>query len=144
MKLETYFPYLLASSAEAFSRRLGRVYGRIYGLTREEWRFLFLLADAQELTSLELTKRTTLDKVQVSRAAKRLEEKGLIARSIDQSDRRLRLYTCTAQGHQLFDEILPKVEASADSILQSMAADDLAALKRGLIALRRAAQKQRP
>lgn len=135
MQLETYFPYLLASSAEAFSRELVEVYRRTYGLSREEWRLLLLLADAGELTSLELTQRTTLDKVQVSRAAKRLQEKGLIGRSIAKSDRRLRLYTCSEAGHRLFQEVFPKVEACADSILQNMNADDLDALTRGLKAL---------
>ncbi|RVT81664.1 MarR family transcriptional regulator [Rhodobacteraceae bacterium CCMM004] len=138
MDLDTYFPYLLASSAESFSRKLVEVYGRTYGLSREEWRLLLLLADAGELTSLELAKRTTLDKVQVSRAATRLQEKRLILRSVDKTDRRLRLYTCTEKGQALFAEMFPKVETCADAILGNMEADDLAALTRGLKALQAA------
>ena len=60
MNLETYFPYQLASTAEAFSRRLVEVYGHTYGLTREEWRMLLLLADAGNLSSLELAQRTVV------------------------------------------------------------------------------------
>ena len=135
MNLETYFPYLLASSAEAFSRKLEEVYGRTYGLSREEWRFLLLLAEAGKLTSLELTKRTTLDKVQVSRAASRLQEKGLISRSVAKTDRRLRLYTCTEEGHGLFAEVFPQVATCSDSIIGKMDPDDLASLTHGLKAL---------
>ena len=135
MKLDTYFPYLLASTAEAFSRKLVGVYGHTYGLSREEWRLLLLLADAGQLTSLELAQRTTLDKVQVSRAASRLQGKGYISRSVAETDRRLRLYTCTSEGQSLFATVFPQVANCADSILDNMEADDLASLMRGLKAL---------
>ncbi|GAB5509501.1 MAG: MarR family transcriptional regulator [Hyphomicrobiales bacterium] len=135
MKLETYFPYLLAATAEAFSRKLVEVYGRTYGLSREEWRLLLLLADAGELSSLELAKRTTLDKVQVSRAAQKLEDKGLISRSVPASDRRLRVYTCSQAGLALFSEVYPSVQTRADAILENMSAQDRADLENGLKAL---------
>lgn len=138
MNLETYFPYKLASAAEAFSRRLVKVYGRTYGLSREEWRLLLLLADAQELTSLELAQRTTLDKVQVSRAADRLEKKNLIGRSISASDRRLRVYTCTQKGHALFEQVFPKVAGEADAIFGNMSEADKKCLIIGLDALSKA------
>jgi len=135
MKLETYFPYLLAATAEAFSRKLVEVYGRTYGLSREEWRLLLLLADAGELSSLELAKRTTLDKVQVSRAAQKLEDKGLISRSVPASDRRLRVYTCSREGQELFSKVFPSVQTQADAILDNMSARDRANLEAGLKAL---------
>lgn len=135
MKLETYFPYLLAATAESFSRKLVEVYGRTYGLSREEWRLLLLLADAGELSSLELAKRTTLDKVQVSRAAQKLEDKGMISRSVPASDRRLRVYTCSAAGHTLFSEVFPSVQTQADAILDNMTAEDRQSLEKGLKAL---------
>ncbi|CAN0601470.1 unnamed protein product [Ectocarpus sp. 12 AP-2014] len=135
MKLESYFPYLLAATAESFSRKLVEVYGRTYGLSREEWRLLLLLADAGELSSLELAKRTTLDKVQVSRAAQKLEDKGLISRSVPASDRRLRVYTCSQAGQDLFSEVFPSVQTRADAILGNMSAQDRADLEKGLKAL---------
>lgn len=135
MKLETYFPYLLAATAESFSRKLVEVYGRTYGLSREEWRLLLLLADAGQLSSLELTKRTTLDKVQVSRAAQKLEDKGLISRSVPASDRRLRVYTCSDAGQALFSKVFPSVQTQADSILENMSTQDRANLEKGLKAL---------
>lgn len=140
--LDDFFPYKLAVAAEAFSRSLIAVYGRRYGLSREEWRLLFLLARTTELTSLELALRTTLDKVQVSRAAQRLEEKGLISRTTADQDRRLRLYRCTDAGRILFAELHPQVEDRASRILHSMSPDDRKALEQGLESLRRAIQRQ--
>lgn len=138
MNLETYLPYKLASTAESFSQKLVEVYGRTHGLSREEWRLLFLLADVEQLTSLELTQRTTLDKVQVSRAAQKLEEKSLITRSISMSDRRLRVYTCSKKGQELFAEIFPKVEAQAEAILRNMSLEDQESLWRSIDALAKA------
>ena len=133
--LETFFPYRLAATAEAFSRNLVDVYGRQYGLSREEWRLLFLLSAGDSVTSLDLSRRTTLDKVQVSRASQRLEDKGLITRQIAPNDRRLRLYTSTDAGKALFNTILPQVEARTQDILSAMPEGDLEALHRGLSAL---------
>ncbi|TNF19477.1 MAG: MarR family transcriptional regulator [Rhodobacteraceae bacterium] len=136
MKLETFFPYQLAIVAEAFSRNLTQVYGREFGLSREEWRLLFLLAEEEEVTSPDLARRTTLDKVQVTRASQRLEEKGLLTRKVAESDRRLRIYRCTDAGRALFAEALPRVEGRARRILGEMSRDDLEALVQGLTALR--------
>ena len=140
MIIDTYFPYKLASTAEAFSRMLTNVYGRTYGLSREEWRLLLLLADANELSSLELAQRTTLDKVQVSRAAQKLETKGFISRSVHKSDRRLRVYACSKAGHALFSEVFPMVEAQANAIFEEMAVEDQERLLKGLEALARAVE----
>ena len=138
MNLDTYFPYQLASTAEAFAKKLTDVYGRAYGLSREEWRLLLLLADARELTSRELARRTTLDKVQVSRAAQKLDDKGLITRSVLGSDKRLKVYACTDSGARLFAELFPKVESQAGSILDLLNKEDRANLERGLMALKKA------
>lgn len=134
-ELDSFFPYRLAATAEAFSRNLLDVYRRQFGLSREEWRLLFLLAEGESVTSTELSRKTTLDKVQVSRASQRLTDKGLISREIAPSDRRLRLYTCTDAGKALFDQILPQVQRRAKEILVTMSEQDFEALDRGLAAL---------
>ena len=104
MRLETFFPYRLAVVAEAFSRQLVAVYGREHGFSREEWRLLFLLEEAGTLDSLQLSQRTSLDKVQVSRAATRLEEKGLIRRNADRENRRNVLVELTPEGLEMARE----------------------------------------
>ena len=138
MPMESFFPYRLADVAEAFSRQLVAVYGRQHGFSREEWRLLFLLEDAGALDSLQLARRTSLDKVQVSRAAARLERKGLITRDVLEADRRLRNYRITDDGREAFSRAFGAVEARARRILDAMPPDDLAALKQGIAALDRA------
>lgn len=138
MQLNTFFPYQLAITAEAFSRKLTDVYQQEFGLSREEWRLLFLLADVETLSSRDLSKLTSLDKVQVSRAADRLEKKGLILRETAPNDRRLRLYSCTDTGRTLFTKAYALVTARAEEILNQISPRDRAALTQGLAALKQA------
>ncbi|MFT4014574.1 MAG: MarR family transcriptional regulator [Paracoccus sp. (in: a-proteobacteria)] len=135
MRIESFLPYRLAVVAEAMSRQLVAVYGREHGLTREEWRLLFLLEDAGTIDSLELAGRTSLDKVQVSRAASRLEEKGMILRRIPPGDRRLREYSITPAGRAQFRRAFGAVEAKAGAVLKAMQPEDRDALERGIGAL---------
>lgn len=131
-QLETFFPYQLAVAAERFSRDLMEVYNKTYGLTREEWRLLFLLSREGQIASNDLAQRTTLDKVQLSRASQRLADKGLITRNVSPKDRRLKLYQSTEKGRALFAEIKPQVDARASDIVSSMSKEQKAALQMGL------------
>jgi len=135
VQLDAFFPYRLAVAAEAFSRNLVEVYGHAFGLSRGEWRLLFLLQGGEPIDSAELARRCTLDRVQVTRAAQRLEGKGLIVRKIAENDRRLRIYRCTPEGLRLFASALPRVEARARKILEALSPRDRAALERGVSAL---------
>ena len=135
MKIEAFFPYQLAVISAAFSRQLENVYRHEAGLTREEWRMLFLLANAESLTSKEIALRSSLDKVQISRAAQRLIKKRLIVGGESDHDRRLRDYSCTSEGYALFSSLFPRVDSRSDKILAKMPEEDLAALKQGLAAL---------
>lgn len=138
MRIESFLPYRLAVVAEALSRQLGAVYAGDHGLTREEWRLLFLIEDAGRIDSLQLAGRTSLDKVQVSRAAARLEAKGLITRRTPPEDRRLREYAITDAGTILFRKVFSAVEARASAIFMAMPFEDRVALEDGIGALGRA------
>ncbi|ARJ68829.1 MarR family winged helix-turn-helix transcriptional regulator [Paracoccus contaminans] len=135
MQIETFFPYRLAVTAETFSRQLIGVYRQKYGLTREEWRMLFLLDDAGVIDSVTLAQRTSLDKVQVSRAASRLEEKGLLTRDVLDADRRLRRYAITPAGRETFRAAFAEVEARAELVLGKLSPEQRAGLISAIEAL---------
>lgn len=82
---------------------------------------LFLLEDAGKLDSLQLAQRTSLDEVQVSRAATRLKTKGLITRAVLRPDRRLRDYCITPEGKALFTRVFTEVEARANAMPRTTA-----------------------
>lgn len=98
MRMESVFPYRLAVTEKAFFRQLVAVHARRYALSRGEWRLLFPLEDAGALDAVPLAQRSPLDKAQVSRAASRLEAKGLVTRAIASQERRLRHDAVTNAG----------------------------------------------
>lgn len=138
MQIEAFFPYRLAVTAEAFSRQLVGVYRKKFGLSREEWRLLFLLDDAGVIDSLALSQRTSLDKVQVSRAASRLEARGLLTRAVLGEDRRLRSYAITDEGRAVFRSAFAEVEARANLILSNLSQSEQRALVGAIEGLRQA------
>jgi DNA-binding MarR family transcriptional regulator len=139
MQLDQFFPYQLAVAADAVSRALAQVYGTTHGLSREEWRILAALDGAGEVSSVEIAQRTTLDKVQVCRAAQRLEDKGMISRDVHGVDRRLRVFRLTAAGEALFCHALPQVQARAEGILAQLDPVERQALSQALVRLVQAA-----
>lgn len=143
MEIEAFFPYQLAVAAASLSRQLEAVYRGEGGLSREEWRVLFLLANASELSSRELAQRSSLDKVQISRAAQRLVKKGLITGAEADQDRRLRTYACTPVGRSFFDALFSKVQQRAADVMAQMDPGGLDALRRGVRELNRAAGRMR-
>lgn len=139
MRLDDFLPYRLAVAAEAVSHALSTVYRDAYGLTREEWRILAALDDTGLLSSVEIARRTALDKVQVCRAAQRLEDRRLLLRGIDADDRRLRLFSLTQSGKHLFAQVFPAVHIRAEELLANLSADERAVLERVLAQLQSSA-----
>ncbi|MGB8812695.1 MAG: MarR family transcriptional regulator [Paracoccaceae bacterium] len=135
MQLEHFFPYRLAVAAENFSRALAQVYGAAHGLSRDEWRILAALDQAGRVSSVDIARRTTLDKVQVCRAAARMEEKGLISRDTSDADRRLREFALTPAGAALFARAFPQVQARADQMLADFTPAERQILDRALLTL---------
>ncbi|QFQ89164.1 MarR family transcriptional regulator [Paracoccus kondratievae] len=126
------FPLSASCGGRGFSRQLVAVYGHKHVFPREEWRLPFLLKDAGSLDSLRLSQRTLPDKVQVSRAASRPEEKGLITHSVLGSERRSRNHAITDAGRDLFSRAFGAVETRANQILNAMSAADRGALAQGI------------
>jgi DNA-binding MarR family transcriptional regulator len=102
---------------------------------------LYILANVDAETSLDLGRTTSLDKVQVSLAAYRPIRKGLIRRKTSSADRRLWLYSCTPEGLTMFSEVRSLVEERSEAVLGTMSAQDRKALDRGLAALQQATEK---
>ena len=134
-ELDGFLPYRLSVAATQISRRFAALYGAEAGLSIPEWRVLAHLDRSGAVSVRDIHLRVHLDKSVVSRAATRLEEKGLITREVLGSDRRLRNYAITARGEALFRLAFTEVEARAEEVLAAMSARDRAALERGVAAL---------
>ncbi|MEQ1612325.1 MAG: MarR family transcriptional regulator [Hyphomicrobiaceae bacterium] len=127
--LQSYFPYRLAVLAEQVSLAVAQVYAQRFDLTRQEWRVLAVLGGTTEASATDIGHITSLDKMQVSRAMRNLEARGVIRRSESTDDRRRRLVELTKAGRALYREIVPLALAREATLLAALSPDELTALE---------------
>ena len=109
LDLAAYLPYRLSILSNTVSGAIAAIYETRYGLSVADWRLMAVLGMEPDrpLTQKALCARTRMDKVQVSRAVKRLLERGHIEREVDNGDRRSALLRLTGQGRAVYDDVAP-------------------------------------
>ena len=107
LELEHFLPYRLSVLSNTVSGRIAKSYEQQFQLTIAEWRVMAVLGRFPGLTAAEVTERTAMDKVQVSRAVARLKETQRIEQRAVEGDRRARHLFLTEQGHEVYAEIVP-------------------------------------
>lgn len=109
--LDRFTPYRLAVAAQRTSEELARQYRDRFGITIPQWRVLVHLAHSGDVSVREIEARVAMEKSKVSRAASRLEQSGLIAKTVNEADRRLVCLSLTSKGRALMAELLPVAAA---------------------------------
>jgi DNA-binding MarR family transcriptional regulator len=105
--LALFLPYLVNVLASRMSTELAQVYEESFGISIPEWRVIAHLSQNHEVSVREIFRRVDMDKAKVSRAAARLETRGLITKRANSDDRRLVRLSLTRKGRRLFEEIAP-------------------------------------
>jgi DNA-binding MarR family transcriptional regulator len=132
--LGTFLPYRLAVLAGQISREYSRIYQEKYGLSRAEWRVMAHLSQEDAVSVREIHARVDMDKSKVSRAAARLEETGVITKSVSAEDRRLVVLALTDKGRAMMEDLAP-IAAAFHADLVARLGPDAAPFLRGLDAL---------
>jgi DNA-binding MarR family transcriptional regulator len=140
LDLERFLPYRLSVLQLAVSRSLARIYGARFDLSRYEWRVLAVLVPASPLTAIEVAERTSMDKVQVSRAVAKLIAAGRVRRTSDPKDRRRGYLRPTPAGRALYRRIVPLVKARERQLTSILTPAEARALDRILDKLHRRAR----
>ncbi len=141
MNLQEFLPYRLAVVTDSVSRALAAVYADRFKLTRDQWRVIAQLAEERELKATELGARTSLPKMQVSRAVAGLEKDGLVTRAADPDDRRNLVVRLTAAGRALYRRIEPLVLEREAFLLDALDSNERAMLKLALARIEERARK---
>lgn len=115
--LDGFLPYQLAVLAARTSRGFERVYRGRFGIGVAEWRVLAHLAHSGTVSVREIHARVDMDKSKVSRAATRLEARGLIRKRASRQDRRLVELSLTPAGRALVAEMTPVARAFEADVL---------------------------
>ena len=140
--LEEFLPYRLSLLSNTVSQGISAAYRKVHGLSVTEWRVVAILGRFPGLTASEVMQRGAMDKVAVSRAVKKLQEKGLVERAPHAEDRRrLPLKLSPGSGMSLFREVVPKARHYENQLLSALGADELLRFKRMIRKLQNAAEK---
>lgn len=107
LELESFLPYQLSVLSNIVSGKIARSYEKQFGLSIPEWRVMAVLGRFSGLTAADVTERTAMDKVQVSRAVARLQAAGRIEQQTVDGDRRARHLFLTLKGLEDYNAIVP-------------------------------------
>ena len=107
LELERFLPYRLSVLSNRVSSRIAGTYEKRFGLTIPEWRVMAVLGRFPGLTAAEISERTAMDKVQVSRAVARLQASGRVEQKAVDGDRRAKHLYLSAAGRLDHSAIVP-------------------------------------
>lgn len=135
--LDDFLPYQLAAAAERISAAFSTTYRARFGLSIAEWRIMAHLSQTDALSVRDLHQRAGLEKSKASRAAGRLEGRGLVAKRGGSADKRLIELTLTAEGRELVEEMFPIARAFEADLVADLTQVEQAALTAALRKLMR-------
>lgn len=111
-----------------------------FGLTIPEWRVMLSLAAGHVDTSMAITAEWGMDKMAISRAVRRLADRGLVRRKQDPADKRRQALSLTAKGRALYARIEPQATARYVDLLAPLSDTERRTLRRALSKLARRAR----
>ncbi len=108
-----------------------------HGVTMWEYVILDRLAREDGLTQKELARRSRRDPTRLIGHLDALNDRGLIAREVDESDRRRRTVRLTQRGHALVDAARHDIRTMEDDLLGNLATGARNQLRASLTAVAR-------
>jgi DNA-binding MarR family transcriptional regulator len=110
-------------------------------VTMQQLKVLTMIAiDPERATGHELAAQLKVSVASMSGLVDRLVEHGMVSRSEDPSDRRVRRLTVTPEGSDTIRSLLSSAGTMPTPVLRRLAIEDLRALVQGILAFDRAVQ----
>ena len=139
LELEDFLPYRLSVLSNTVSGAIAGAYSERFGLSIPEWRVLAVLGQIPDISAKQVTMRTAMDKVRVSRAVALLVKKGRIERRTHPEDRRYSILRHSAAGAAIYERIVPLARAYERKLLSILTVNERKTLDRLLAKLKIAA-----
>lgn len=105
LDLPRFAPYRITVLASLVRRRLATLYAVDPGLTEPEWKVMTTLAHFGPMSSADVRRFLTLDRVAVSRALLRLIAFGFVARTENADDQRMSIVRLTDTAEVVYDRM---------------------------------------
>src|SRR5262245_16290448 len=130
LHLEKFLPYRLSVLSNTVSSAIAAAYFMNFGLSIPEWRVMAVLAANPGLSAAEVTARTAMDKVAVSRAVAALLAAGRLHRTTAPADRRRTHLALTPAGRRVYAQVVPMALDYERKLIASLNRRDRATLDR--------------
>ncbi len=141
LHLDRFLPHQLSVLSNKISRAISGVYGERFGLSIPEWRVIAVLQYFPGASSGELTDKTGMDNVAVSRAVNNLVRAGFITRRPRHTDRRRTVLELSKRGQEVYKEITPLALRYEAMLVESLDEEEHRQLGRLLAKLQTQANK---
>jgi DNA-binding MarR family transcriptional regulator len=130
LHLDKFLPYRLSVLSNTVSGAIATAYFLNFGLSIPEWRVMAVLAANPGLSAAEVTARTAMDKVAVSRAVAALLSAGRLRRTMASADRRRTHLELTPTGSRVYGQVVPMALEYERHLVQPLSKRDRATLDR--------------
>lgn len=130
LHLEKFLPYRLSVLSNTVSSAIAAAYFMNFGLSIPEWRVMAVLAANPGLSAAEVTARTAMDKVAVSRAVGALLAAGHLQRTTAPADRRRTHLALTRAGQRVYARVVPMALEYERNLVAPLSRRDRAVLDR--------------
>jgi len=124
LSLQQFLPYRLSVLSNRISDSLANKYRKRFGINVHEWRILSALGEEKKLSAVAITNRIAMDKVTVSRAVKKLIEKGLIIKGLDSKDQRSYELALSDDGIKVYQQLVPIALAHEQEVIANLTSKD--------------------
>jgi DNA-binding MarR family transcriptional regulator len=124
LHLEHFLPYRLSVLANTVSATIASAYTGRHDLTTPGWRVIAVLAREPGLSAAQVTERTAMDKVAVSRAVARLLRQRRVARRQAAADRRRSRLELTPAGMKVYRQVSPQALAYERELLGTLTPEE--------------------
>ncbi len=124
LELETFLPYRLSVLSNTLSQAIAKVYDKRFDLTVTEWRAMAVLGYRPGISAREVTERTAMDKVAISRAVARMLKMGRIERSTARHDKRQSVLRLSEEGWRIYNQVAPLALEHEQRLLAHLDAEE--------------------
>lgn len=141
--IQAFFPYQVRIFYRAVTDAVAQIYGSMFDLSVSEWRVLAVLSSNNVLSAGEIVSRSSMTKVNVSRAIKTLQKSGLLMREINGDDKRFAALRLTSKGKQVFATLHPHITNLEKAMFDGFSETEIALLYSMMERVRENADHQR-
>ena len=119
-ELNQFLTYRVVRVHHALNAQAVAVLDRVAGITLPQWRVLAMVGSGMATTARDIAKKSIIDPAMISRTVHGLEEAGHMTTSRPDSDRRVLEITLTETGREVYERILPHMQARQQSLLSAL------------------------